>query len=240
MKRFPLIGISGSIDRDERTHTLLRSYMRAVLAAGGVPVLLSPDMQDALLESCLDRLDGLLMAGGNDVAPALFGQEPIPQLGEVDPLRDRFEYALVEQAQARRLPTLGICRGIQVMAATLGGTLWQDLPSQYRAPDGSLPLAHKQTAPEGEPSHSVSLVPGTPLAAVLGRASVMVNSFHHQAVADPGPCLTACAFAPDGVIEAVCHRELPFFWGVQWHPERMFESDPHALALFEALIEAAR
>ena len=240
MAAYPLIGVSGSIDAEETRHFILRDYLTAVIAAGGVPVLLSPDMEGDMLEDCLARLDGLLMAGGNDVSPALFGEPPVEALGEVNPLRDGFEMRLVRLAAARLMPVLGICRGVQAMAAALGGSLWQDLPSQYRTADGNPPIAHRQTSPGRYASHTVSVLPGTLLARLTdGVETLRVNSFHHQAVKAPGS-LRVCALAPDGVIEAVEDVSLPFFLGVQWHPERMYRSDRAAAALFEGLVRAAR
>ena len=240
MAAYPLIGVSGSIDAEETRHFILRDYLTAVIAAGGAPVLLSPDMKGDMLEDCLAHLDGLLMAGGNDVSPALFGEPPVEVLGEVNPLRDGFEMRLVRLAAARRMPVLGICRGVQAMAAALGGSLWQDLPSQYRTADGNPPIAHRQTSPGRYASHTVSVLPGTLLARLTdGAETLRVNSFHHQAVKAPGS-LRVCALAPDGVIEATEDASLPFFLGVQWHPERMYRSDRAAAALFEGLVRAAR
>ena len=203
MAAYPLIGVSGSIDAEETRHFILRDYLTAVIAAGGVPVLLSPDMEGDMLEDCLARLDGLLMAGGNDVSPALFDEPPVEALGEVNPLRDGFEMRLVRLAAARCMPVLGICRGVRAMAAALGGSLWQDLPSQYRTADGNPPIAHRQTSPGRYASHTVSVLPGTLLARLTdGAETLRVNSFHHQAVKAPGS-LRVCALAPDGVIEAV-------------------------------------
>lgn len=237
---YPLIGVSGSIDAEETRHFILRDYLRAILASGGLPVLLSPDLSGGMLESCLDRLDGLLLAGGNDVAPALFGEDPIEALGEVNPLRDAFEMHLVRMAAQRALPVLGICRGVQVMAAALGGSLWQDLPAQFRTADGRPPIGHRQTSPGRYASHAVRVTPDTLLSRTVGAEELKVNSFHHQAVRSPGPALRVCAAAPDGVAEAVEHPALPFFLGVQWHPERTYTDDPASAALFAALVRAAR
>ena len=139
MAAYPLIGVSGSIDAEETRHFILRDYLTAVIVAGGVPVLLSPDMEGDMLEDCLARLDGLLMAGGNDVSPALFGEPPVEALGEVNPLRDGFEMRLVRLAAARCMPVLGICRGVQAMAAALGG-------SPQPVPYGGWKPAHRAPA----------------------------------------------------------------------------------------------
>lgn len=235
MNSQPFIGLSGSVNSEQTQHFILRDYMKAILEAGGVPLLLSPDLDAQALEGCLERLDGLLLAGGNDVDPSVYGQPPMPGLGEVNPLRDAFEGALVRAALRRRMPLLGICRGVQAMNAALGGTLYQDLPSQR--PEGWL---HAQTAPGSYPSHEVTVRQGTLLARVVGEGTLRVNSFHHQAVRDAAPCLRVAAQAGDGVVEALEHPDLPFFLGVQWHPERMYATDARAAALFEGLCRAAR
>lgn len=232
MASFPLIGISGSVNKEETQHFLLRDYMRAILDGGGAPVLLSPDLRDDVLDCVLARVDGLLLAGGNDVNPALFGERPMPQLGEVNPLRDGFETQLVCKAIALGMPTLGICRGIQVMNVALGGTLWQDLPSQYTPS-----VCHAQTSPGQYAMHQVQLVPETLLARLTMENALSVNSFHHQAVRTPAPVLNICAQAEDGVIEGIELPTHPFFLGVQWHPERMQTSASRKL--FSALCAAS-
>ena len=234
MASHPIIGISGSISTDEKQQYVLRDYMRAVLHAGGVPVLLSLDMEGSALDGCLARLDGLLLAGGNDIDPALFHASPLPGLGEVNQLRDGFEMRLLEKAMEKRLPVLGICRGIQVMNAALGGTLYQDLPSQRKES-----CLHTQTCPYHYPWHVVQVEADTLLSRLIGEGQLRVNSMHHQAVWQTAPTLLASAMAEDGVIEAVEHPGLPFFLGVQWHPERMFATDPRAAALFDGLCRAA-
>ena len=239
MNSYPLIGISGSIDKNEKQHYLMRSYTKAVLHAGGIPVLLSLDMDDAMLASCMERLDGLLLAGGNDLAPELFGESPISELGEVNPLRDQLEMRLVPIARETGMPVLGVCRGIQSMNVAMGGTLWQDLPSQYRSADGQPPMAHSQKRPDHYPSHSVRIQEGTLLHRIAGADDLLVNSFHHQAIKDPASALTVTAVSPDGVIEAVEVPSHPFFIGVQWHPELFFDRDEKAFALFKAFVNAA-
>lgn len=223
----------------EKQHYVLRDYFRSVIAGGGMPVLLSPDMEGEMLGVCMSRLDGLMLAGGNDVDPAMFNELPLSGLGEVNPLRDQFEMALLHEAIRRKMPVLGICRGVQVMNAALGGTLWQDLPSQYVASDGKQLILHRQTALDRYPSHPVSINAGSKLGEIVCANELRVNSFHHQAVRKLAPGLCATASAPDGVIEAVEHTSLPFFLGVQWHPERCISTDVAALALFSALANAA-
>ena len=235
----PLIGISGSIDSEEKKHFLLRDYMRSVADAGGVPLLLSLDMTAAELLACVDGLDGLMLAGGNDVSPERFGQEPDPALGEVSPLRDALEMRAIRAFLQAEKPIFGICRGIQSLNVALGGDLWQDVPTGYRREDGGLPVPHQQTAPGSVPCHDVAITEGSLLRRVVGADRLAVNSFHHQAVRRVAPGCRICAIGEDGVIEGI---ELPgpgFVLAVQWHPERMTPADPAARKLFEAFVEAA-
>lgn len=235
--RAPIIGVSGSVSADEKQQYILRAYFRAVLHAGGLPLLLPMDMDGAATARCLDRMDGLLLAGGSDIAPALFGEQPCSALGAVNPLRDRFEPPLIRMAYERDIPTLGICRGIQAMAVALGGALYQDLPSQC-AGGGKL-LVHAQAEPYDVPCHEAEIADGSLLYGCVRAARLRVNSMHHQAVKPPLPeCLKVCASAPDGVIEGVEAPDRAFFLGVQWHPERMFNCDEASAALFGAHVAA--
>ena len=239
MGSYPIIGISGSLNEHETELFLMRTYSSALIAAGAVPLLLSPEITDDMLEECLPRLDGLLLAGGNDLAPELFGEQPIAQLGEVNPLRDDFEMRIIPKAFSMGMPILGICRGIQSLNAAMGGTLWQDLPSQYRTKDQAPPIAHSQTRPASYPSHEASVEKDSLLYKLVGLETIRVNSFHHQAVKRAAPGFTVTAHAPDGVIEAIEHPAHPFCLGVQWHPERYFASAEDAMVLFSAFAKAA-
>lgn len=240
MNQFPLIGVSGSVDERERENVMMRCYARAVLSGGAMPVLLSPDMDDDMLDSCLAKLDGVLLAGGTDVDPALYGETPVYELGEVTPLRDQFEMRLVKKAYALGMPVLGICRGIQCLNVAMGGTLWQDLPSQFRTEKGERPLAHSQKRPDYYQSHSVYVKEGTKMHSIVKADSLRVNSFHHQAVKDVAEGMIVSAVSTDGVIEAIEHPDLPFFVGIQWHPERYFDRTEDAKAVFAAFAQAAR
>ncbi|MEG0493709.1 MAG: gamma-glutamyl-gamma-aminobutyrate hydrolase family protein [Clostridia bacterium] len=239
MHRYPMIGISGSIDKEDTKHFLLRDYMLSIIAAGGIPLMLSPDMDEQMLGDCLTRMDGLLLAGGNDVNPVLYGHLPVEALGEVNPLRDAFELRLLRQAALFKLPTLGICRGIQMMNVALGGTLYQDLPSQFLWETNRPPMKHQQSCAGQYASHQVHIKTDTLLHQIEGRDDIAVNSFHHEAIWDIAPNLRVCATAQDGVIEGIEHVSLPFFLAVQWHPERMHATDEQAAALFEALVREA-
>ncbi len=214
-------------------------YLRPLEAAGGLPVLVTP-------ATGLDRLqevDGLLLVGGWDVDPPLYGQDPDPQVAdtlEIDRERDDLELAVIDVAQTRDLPVLGICRGIQVLNVALGGTLVQDLSLWGISPPTHQQRAQNPPPEEWEPVHTVQVEEESRLTGILGDGRVPVNSFHHQAADRPAPGLRVTARSPDGVIEALEGTDGRFVVGVQWHPERMVGHDARQRALFEAFIAAAR
>ncbi len=232
----PLVGITTSYDdRRQAVHSLRQEYVRAVDAAGGLPVVLAPLLDAAEAPALLARLDALVLSGGGDVDPALFGQAPHPKLGRVLRERDDFELALCRAALARDLPILAICRGHQVLNVATGGTLIQDIPSLV-ARGGD----HDPRCERWERAHAVAVTPGSRLHAILGTERVDVNSFHHQAIDAVGAGLRVSARAPeDGIIEGVEMPGQRFVVGVQWHPESFWDRDPAQLALFRAVVQAA-
>jgi putative glutamine amidotransferase len=233
----PLIGVTTSITTGaapERAY-VNSAYLRAVQGAGGVPVLLPPQLDPPARDALWTRLDGLLLTGGGDLDPARFGETRHPTVYEVAPARDALELGLCTRAVDRALPLLAVCRGIQVLNVALGGSLYQDIASE----PGS-PIAHSQTEPRHQPTHAVKVLEGSRLAAVLGALAVDVNSFHHQALRGLGRGLRAVAWAPDGIVEGVDLPGAPgFVLGVQWHPEDLAGHDPAARGLFRALVDAA-
>ena len=213
----PIIGITGNFGA--KGCELAQGYYESVLQAGGVPFVLPPyNDADALCQT-LDKVDGILLSGGADINPLLLGEEPIPGLHGICPQRDEMELLLVREAYNRQIPMLGICRGIQTLVAALGGTLYQDLNTQY----SETPLVkHDQDLDRAYASHTVKLETESTLARLFPEAiekGLPVNSFHHQAVRTPGPVLEVIAKATDGVIEAVESNEFKSILGVQWHPE---------------------
>lgn len=238
--KYPLLGVSGSMDRDETRQYILWDYMQCLCDAGAVPLLLSPAMATPELTAGVQRLDGLMLAGGNDVDPCYFGEQPIPELGEVNPLRDKLELSLIQAFYAAGKPIFGICRGAQMLNVALGGAVYQDLASQYPGSTGSKPLAHQQTSLPRYPSHGVDILENSLLYHITGVCRLKVNSMHHQAISKVAPGLTVCARAADGVVEAVEDASRPFVLGVQWHPERMASTDAAARKLFEAFVKAAQ
>lgn len=231
--RRPLIGITMYGPEGEKpSFTLPVEYSDAVTRAGGMPVLLPANGAGA--PELLDRLDGLILAGGGDIDPALHGSEGHATVYMVTPARDRFELALVGEALRRpELPLLGICRGMQVMNVALGGDLELHLPDVVGEH-----VSHR--LPPREPTfHPVRVEPGSPLAEVYGTTDFPVCSWHHQGVRRCGKGLRPVAWAPDGVVEALVHERHPFAIGVQWHPEMQVAEDPLQRRLFEQLVERA-
>jgi putative glutamine amidotransferase len=233
----PLIGVTTSVtttDSPERAY-VNASYLRAVQQAGGIPVLLPPHLDDRARAALSERLDGLLLTGGGDLDPARFGEPRHPSVYEVSGARDALELDVVDRALARRRPLLAVCRGIQVLNVALGGTLYQDIPTE----PGS-PIAHSQKAPRQEPTHGVTVRGETRLAGILGAGEVAVNSLHHQAIKRLGRGLRDVAWAPDGIVEGVELPDAPaLVVGVQWHPEELVGHDEAARRLFRALVDAA-
>jgi putative glutamine amidotransferase len=228
----PRIGLTVDVEEGRGVLLLQRAYADAVADAGGLPVLLPPLASEAA--ALLDLCDGLVVTGGAfDVPPELYGEARRPACGPAKPERTAFELALTRLALARRLPLLGVCGGMQLLAVACGGTLWQDL-----AADLGLG-GHQQPEPKDQPGHPVTVTPGTRLAGLVGAGPLAVNSTHHQAVRDPGRGVVVSAVAPDGVVEAL---ELPangFALGVQWHPEAMRLREPRHGAIYAGLVAAA-
>jgi putative glutamine amidotransferase len=236
--RTPRIALGGVVrtwDGAERTG-LNAAYVRSVVAAGGVPVMLSPLMGPSYAARALDGADGLILTGGEDVDPAWYHTELSPLTNPPDRQRDLFELALFAAARQRELPILGICRGIQLINVALGGTLYQDVPSERPGP-----VDHHRSGARADRSHAIRLTRGSLAAEALGTTSLRVNSFHHQAVRDLAPKLVATGWSEDDLIEAVESGEgEPWMLAVQWHPEEM-HADAQApdRGLFSALVERA-
>ena len=233
-KRQPVIGVTANFS--DGNCCLADGYCTSVLKAGGVPLVIPPyEEKDALL-CTLDQLDGILLTGGADINPLYLDEEPVNELHGINARRDRQELLLTRLAADRQIPMLGICRGIQVMTAALGGKLYQDIYTQA----GTRPIKHDQQLDRAVPSHTVRVERDTLLHSIFGSEELAVNSFHHQAVKEAAPGFRVCATARDGIVEAVESTEHKSMLGVQWHPECMIlRGDETMMPLFRWLTREA-
>ena len=212
------------------------AYLKSVLRAGGLPLILSPLLGPDQAPAALEAVDGLLLTGGDDVDPAYYEEDPHPALDVIDRERDAFEFAVFNAARERQVPTLAICRGFQLLNVALGGTLWQDLPSQRPGT-----IEHRQRGGRDERTHEVDVSAGSRLLQVLGTSHLAVNSFHHQGIRELAPGLKVTATSADGLAEGMEVEEgPPWILAVQWHPEEFHaQQDAPDIRLFEALVREA-
>lgn len=233
----PLIGINSDnfADKTGRIDGIRPAYWQAVERAGGVPVLIPPFSGDSM-DSILDRLDGVLLTGGDDLVAERIGLASVPPtVHPMSPDRDRADFALIEAILRRRMPALGICLACQELNATCGGSLWLDIETDLPA---SL-IPHRSIKAGQSAFHPVNVEPNTILSEIWGGAAeARVNSRHHQAIREVGAGLRVLAVAPDGLVEAIQAVDHSFFIAVQWHPENLV-GDPFAEKLFEALVKHA-
>jgi putative glutamine amidotransferase len=233
--RIAVSGVVRAWDGNQRTG-VNAAYVRALLLGGGVPLILSPLMGASLAAAALDGCDGLLLTGGEDIEPSWYGADPSPLLDQPSQERDLFELALFAVARQRGLPILGICRGIQLINVALGGTLFQDLPSERPGA-----IDHSPRQARDARSHRVRLEPGSRAALSVDATEITVNSVHHQAIRELGKGLVASGWSDDGLIEAAeSEQGANWILAVQWHPEEMHadRSAPEH-GLFSALVSEA-
>lgn len=242
----PLIGVTPLWDEERQSVWMLPDYLEGIQQAGGVPVVLpfglpSAAKNDGSLEAAIaemvERFDGFLFTGGPDVSPALYGQDDMGGKIKTCPRRDELEVPLLKKAVAAGKPIFGICRGLQLINAVLGGTLYRDLPSEHPSE-----IVHRQAKPYGRYTHTVQV--NGPLQEILSDLiesnTLPVNTLHHQAVRELAPGLEAMAVTPDGLIEAFYAPGMRFLWAVQWHPEYLFRGDEASRRLFKRFVEACR
>jgi putative glutamine amidotransferase len=243
-RRIVLIGITADIDHDDKNGPasmdsmlfLPQRYCRALAQAGGVPVVLPPTGSRPVAIRVLDRLDGLLISGGNfDIHPSLYGERPIAALGQIKPERTKFELNLARLALKRDLPLLGICGGAQAINVVMGGTLYQDIATQITEA-----IEHQQSKKRNIGGHEIQIRSGTRLAKIVGRPFLEVNTTHHQAVKRLGAGLLINATSEDGLIEGIESSRHSFVLGVQWHPEALAARSFHQRKIFSAFVEACR
>lgn len=226
-QRRPVIGITANYSGCDAT--LRDQYYKQIVAAGGVPVIIPPISDTAVIADTLEQVDGILLTGGGDYNPLWCGEDPLPGLHNINAERDAAELLLTRMAYHRQKPVLGICRGIQTLAMALGGHVNQDIMQKVK---------HSQDADRSEATHTVSVAEGSLLYDIYGgQATLFVNSFHHQAVDNPGNMFRITAQSSDGIVEAIESTEYKNIMGVQWHPEWMGED---GLPLFRWLVKSAK
>ena len=231
----PIIGITcGTSDTYANDSTMDNQYVRAVESAGGMPIILPLSDNETCYEGYIDIIDGLLLSGGVDMDPSFFEEEPIPELGRIDVVRDKIEVYLTVRALEMGLPIFGICRGIQTLNVAAKGTLYQDINSQCKNV-----LKHRQSAPGAHATHEIYIEEGSKLSEIMGCTKIRTNTFHHQAVRKLAPDFVATAFSRDEIIECIEGTKHPFAVGVQFHPERMWNVSEQMLALFKSFVDAS-
>ena len=211
-------------------------YTQAIIAAGGIPVLIPLCLDETAWRQIFDQVDGLLLPGGGDIDYRRYSREQQAELRGIDQERDRLELALTKTAVSEQKPFLAICRGHQVFNVAMGGTLWQDVQTQM---SGAAKHDFRSPYPRNHIAHTVEIVAGSKISHYLTSGTIAVNSIHHQGVRDLAPGLVVTARAEDDLIEGIELPEHPFAVGVQWHPEGMFRDDPLMLSLFKGLVEVA-
>jgi putative glutamine amidotransferase len=240
----PVIGVTPDFNAGDRkdmggqepTYFLRARYIRAIEDLGGIPLILPLVESPRARRRLLDGIDGLLLTGsGPDLSPRLYGERQRFTFPLVSERRANFELEVVHQARTRDLPLLAICGGMQAVNVACGGSLYQDIPAQV--PQA---LDHRQKSKATHVCHSVTVAPNSLLKKIVDRATLMVNSSHHQSVKTVAPSLRASAIAPDGIVEAIESSAHRFLLAIQWHPEFLFERHASHRRLFEALLRAAR
>jgi putative glutamine amidotransferase len=229
----PIIGVVPLWDGEKNSIWMLPGYMDGIYQAGGLPLILPFSTDTVLLEEICEMVDGLLFTGGQDIFPERYGQKAAPVCGEICATRDIMEDFIFTRAVLEmNKPAFGICRGVQLFNVLLGGTLYQDLPSQY---EGTAQSYHQQGY--ALPSHGLLIEQGSPLHSLFGKTAISVNSAHHQGIRELSKDLTCTAKADDGLIEAVCMPDKKFVWAVQWHPECSLHNE-NSRKLFSAFVGA--
>ena len=230
----PIIAILGPVD-DERSVNLLATYSSAIERSGGLPVIIPYTEDEKSLSEYIKVCDGFLFSGGCDIEPARFGEETKDTCGNIQKNRDSLEFSVFKKAFEAKKPIVGICRGIQVINVALGGTLYQDIPSELPSE-----IPHRQSGPKNLPSHEVKILSDTPLMELIGKERMTANSFHHQAIKALGEGLEVMALADDGIIEAVFYNGKNYILGYQWHPERLCDTNEDNKTLFDNFINTCQ
>ncbi len=226
-----IIGVVPLVDEEKESYWMLPGYMKGIMAAGAIAVMLPLTTNKEDIEQIAEQMDGFLFTGGQDVNPALYNEPKTKLCGASCNERDEMESMLFKKVYELDKPILGICRGIQIINALMGGTLYQDLPSEHTST-----TEHHQKPPYDKPIHEVSVDVNSPLYDLLKTESLKVNSYHHQAIKTLGKGLKKMALSEDGLVEAVCAENKKFIWAFQWHPEFSFEVNEDSRKIFNEFI----
>lgn len=233
-KTRPVIGVTPWYDYDNRTTYIKNGYCEGINKAGGLAFLIPLTLEEEVLDCIVEKCDGFLISGGPDVDAKHYGEKNLPFNEDISPYRDFLEMYIIKKAIELNKPLLGICRGIQIMNVTMGGTLYQDIHSQIKEKEL---IKHSQAAPKWYPTHEINIEAGTKLWRIFKKQSIGVNSYHHQAVKDVAPGFIVSSRAEDGIIESIELQNHIFAIGVQWHPELMWQENSEHLKLFEYFVE---
>ncbi|MFI3282716.1 MAG: gamma-glutamyl-gamma-aminobutyrate hydrolase family protein [Rikenellaceae bacterium] len=238
--RKPIIGVTPLWDDDKSSIWMLPGYMDAIRESGGVAIILPLVASKGDIAQVCDMCDGFLLTGGHDISPSMYGSEQTKECGTPNIDRDNLEREVFNYAIERDLPVLGICRGIQIINALCGGTLYQDLVSEHIYIGIKPEINHQMTPPYDQVWHKVKVIENTPLHKITELQQMGVNSYHHQAIKTLAPTLEAMAVAEDGIIEAVWMPSKSFVMAVQWHPEFSFLSSKESRNIVASFINAAK
>lgn len=233
--KLPVIGVTPLFDVPRNSVWMIPGYLGGIEEAGGCPLIIPYTDDEAILRRAYEMCDGILFTGGPDVQPSIYKAERSPLCGVPDVVRDTLEIFLFEWCLKDDKPALGICRGIQLFNAVLGGTLFQDLPSERPSE-----VEHSMTPPYDRGVHRVGFLDGSPLRDIYGTGAAYVNSYHHQAIKTLSPKLTVSAISEDGLAEGAYISGARFIHSVQWHPELDYKVNPHSRALFAAFVNSAK
>ena len=230
----PIIGVMPLWDDEKNSMWMLPGYFEGISQAGGVPIMLPLSVDKDGLDQLIEMCDGFLFSGGHDVSPEIYNEKPLDNLVSSCIRRDEMEAYILKKAIEIDKPIFGICRGIQFINAALGGSLYQDLPTQHKSE-----VEHHQTPPYDIPVHKVKIVKDSPLYNCLNTELLEVNSYHHQAVREVAPVLKTMALSEDGLVEALYKPDNKFLWAVQWHPEFSYKTDEKSRMIFKKFVDAS-
>lgn len=230
----PIVGITPLFDEVKDSIWMLPGYMEGIRDAGGIPIILPLDVNDEELNRVYDLCDGFLLTGGQDINPARYGKPVSEKCGVINEKKDELEAKLFRRAYSEDKIVLGICRGIHLINVELGGTLYQDLPSELLSNQS---VNHQMEAPYNRKVHSVQLEKNSSLYRLLRKEEIGVNSYHHQGIKSLGKDLEVMAYAADGLIEGICSKSKKFIWGIQWHPEYLYREDENCQNIFRMFVQ---